>query len=155
MCSRLSFRLLSWLSLSVVVAGIASSTQAQSPTDPLRPGGVPAIGLRNNSRSNLYFFIYDQVSWSRLSLASRAETELPFTRVILAIPTSIASGLVEIGPPQQSAERIRQMLSGATAYYLERPYFFRELRPELRWELCWSSNQNAWVVQPVNDNLCR
>lgn len=138
------------ISAMVLIASAASAAQAGSDdyVNPLHPELVRSIPLRNNSGTDLYFFLSDKEGWRTLFLKSGSEADLPLNEPVVAVPTT-DDAVVETTAPTTLPEEII-----ITFFVYRKPYFFRQLTPDKRWELCWSQKLDCWLVQRLGEGLC-
>lgn len=110
---------------------------------------LASIPLRNNSGSELYYFLAEGRGWKSLTLQSGAEADLPQKEAVVAVPTT-DDNVGETPAPTSLPDEVLR-----TPFVHQRPYFFRQLKAGERWELCWSQKRDCWLVQRVGEGLCQ
>lgn len=135
--------------MAMVVAAPASPAQDGDDPRAIQPGTVASIPLRNNSGGELYFFLAEGRGWKTLTLKSGAEADLPWKEAVVAVPTS-DDAVAETPAPTSLPDEVLR-----TPFVHRSPYFYRQLKADERWELCWSQERDCWLVQRVGEGLCQ
>ena len=139
------------IAAAVTLAAVAAASQAQNGDDSrtIQPERLASIPLRNNSGSELYFFLAEGRDWKTLILKSGAEADLSRKEAVIAVPTSDDAASETPAPTSLPDEVLR------TPFVYRSPYFYRQLKAGERWELCWSQKRDCWLVQRVGEGLCQ
>jgi len=143
-----TLRVIAGTMAAVAVTAVWPVRGAEEP-GAVQPQMLASIPLRNNSGSELYYFLAEGRGWKSLTLQSGAEADLPQKEAVVAVPTT-DDNVGETPAPTSLPDEVLR-----TPFVHQRPYFFRQLKAGERWELCWSQKRDCWLVQRVGEGLCQ
>ena len=106
------------------------------------------VFVRNNSNAYLYVHIFGDAAWKKIKLNPRDERFFNGDVVYIAIMTQLNTNHSSATPPLIE----KGSISPKGTFYS--PFFVLPVSGGERYEICWSTDRNYWIVQPLRAMGC-